>query len=113
LDNRIWVKHVEEGDEFANRIHSLRDAAAIGLHVDGEPILFRKMRTGRVGRTVAGLRPDDSFKDRWSVFYSKRRGARVSIEPGSQALGDPYLASINSLLSEWDSPADNAAYNDL
>jgi hypothetical protein len=113
LDNSIWAKHVEEDDELADRILSLEDDAPIVLHIDGEPVLFRKMRTGKDGRAVSGIRPDASFKDFWNSLYSKRRGEKVSVALGAQTPNDSYLASTSSLLSEWDSPADNAAYNDL
>jgi hypothetical protein len=113
LDNSIWAKHVEEDDRLADQILALSDDAPIVLNIDGKPSLFRKMRTGKDGRSVSGVRPDTAFKDYWNTLYSERRGERVTIELGEQTPSDPYLASIAALLSEWERPADNAAYNDL
>jgi hypothetical protein len=112
-DNSLWVKHVENDEALAARILNLEDNAPIILQVDGKPVLFRKMRTGKDGRAVSGVRPDETFKKYWNDLYQKRRGERLPIALADVPPADPYLASIAALLSEWDSPADNAAYNDL
>jgi hypothetical protein len=112
-DNALWVKHVEDGEAIATRILDLKDNDPIVLNVDGKPVLFRKMRTGKDGRAVSGVRPDETFKAYWNDLLQKQRGKRLPIALADLPPSDPYLASIASLLSEWDSPADNAAYNDL
>jgi hypothetical protein len=112
-DSTIWVRHVEDGDDIARHILGLSENAPIALQIDGNLVLFRKMRNGSDGRPTSGIRPDESCKAYWNKLYSERRGERVPIALVTTPIVDPYLASIGHLLSEWDSPSDNAAYNDL
>jgi hypothetical protein len=112
-DSTIWAKHVQDGHDIQSRILELLENAPIALQIDGKPVLFRKMRNGSDGRPTSGIRPDESCKAYWSKLYSERRGERVPIALVTTPVVDPYLASIGHLLSEWDSLADNAAYNDL
>jgi len=112
-DHAVWVRHVKGGDHITQRIGSLSENAPITLQVDGRPVLFRKMRNGSDGRPTAGIRPDDSFKDYWTRLYNERRGEELPIELDDAPYSDPYLSAVSALLTEWDSPEDNAAYNDL
>ena len=112
-DHSIWLKHIEGDTKIASRVTNLPPNAPITLQIDGKPVLFRKMRNGVDGRPTHGIRPDDAFKDYWNRLYQERRGQRVEIALDEIPAADPYLASISSLLSEWDSPEDNEAYNGL
>ncbi len=112
-DHAVWLRHMINGDHIAKHISGLPENAPVALQVDGKPILFRKMRNGSDGRPTAGIRPDESFKAYWTTLYNERRGEEVSVELGEVPPSDPYLAAVGALLSEWTSPADDAAYNDL
>jgi hypothetical protein len=112
-DHTIWVKHLIDAPQIRERIEALPPDSPLALIVDGKPLLFRKMKNGSDGRPTAGIRPDESFKAYWNTLYNERRGERVSVALTDAKLADPYLQSIAHLLSEWDSAADNAAYNDL
>lgn len=112
-DHAIWVKHIQGDPAIAERILRLLQNAPITLQVDGKPVLFRKMRNGNDGRPTQGIRPDESFKDYWNALYQQRRGQIVNVALNDAAPSDPYLASISVLLSDWDSPEDNEAYNGL
>jgi hypothetical protein len=112
-DNSIWAKHVDNGADIQRRILDLAENSPIALQIDGNVVLFRKMRNGSDGRPTAGIRPDESSKAFWNKLYSERRGERVPIALAITPVADPYLESMTHLLIEWDSPSDNAAYNDL
>jgi hypothetical protein len=112
-DNALWAKNVEEDPEIVRRILALPENAAITLIIEGEPVVFRKMRDGSDGRPTNGLRPDAAFKPFWDRMQS-RRGERVSVRLcDAMPVTDPYLASISGLLSEWSSPEDAEAYDGL
>jgi hypothetical protein len=112
-DHAVWLKHIDGDAKIASKIEKLAPNAPIALQIDGKPVLFRKMRDGADGRPTPGIRPDEAFKDYWNTLYQGRRGQKVEITLDEIVPADPYLASISSLLSEWDSPEDHEAYNDL
>ena len=112
-DHAIWLKHIEADMAIIDRVSRLSQNAPITLQVDGRPVLFRKMRDGSDGRPTQGVRPDESFKDYWNELYKTRRGEKVEICLDDTPPTDPYLASISSLLSEWDSPEDHEAYHGI
>jgi hypothetical protein len=112
-DHTLWTRHLIDASAIKARIDALASNAPIALQIDGMPVLFRKMRDGADGRPTPGVRPDEAFKTYWSTLYNQKRGERVAIALADAPLPDAYLASVSRLLSEWDSPADNAAYNDL
>ncbi|MGL5362147.1 MAG: hypothetical protein ACRDBH_04660 [Bosea sp. (in: a-proteobacteria)] len=112
-DHAVWMKHIEGDPAIVERLLQLPQNAPIALQVDGKPVLFRKMRDGSDGRPTQGIRPDESFKDYWNTLFQQRRGEIVQLTLNETPTADPYLASISALLSDWDSPEDNEAYNDL
>ncbi len=112
-DHSIWLKHIENDGKIIAKIENLPQNAPVALQIDGKPVLFRKMRDGVDGRPTHGIRPDEAFKDYWNTLYRERRGQKVEIVLDETPPSDPYLASISHLLSEWDSPEDNEAYNGL
>lgn len=112
-DNAVWAKHIEGAPEIVRTILELKAETPITLRVDGKPVRFVKMRDGKDGRKTNGLRPDKAFKPFWDAMQS-RRGEIVEVHldrDGPQS--DPYLASISTLLSEWDSVEDAEAYDGL
>jgi hypothetical protein len=112
-DNAVWAKHIEGDPEIVRRILALPQNAPITLVIDERPVRFRKMRDGADGRPTPGIRPDPSFKSFWDAMQ-ERRGETVSVRlEGGPPLVDPYLASVQTLLSEWTSPEDAEAYDGL
>jgi hypothetical protein len=112
-DNAIWAKHVEGDPELVRRILALPANAPITLVIDDTPVRFRKMRDGADGRRTRGLRPDESSKA-FGDALQERRGETVSISLEQKLRTvDPYLSSLEPLLSEWNSPEDAEAYDGL
>ena len=111
-DDAVWIKHIEQDEGLVRKIISLPQNAPIKLIVDGEPVLFQKMRDGADGRPTQGLRPHPSFKNFWKAMQ-QRRGEEVMVSTEENTVSDPYLASLSPLLSEWDSPEDAEAYDGL
>lgn len=112
-DNAVWAKHIEGDPEVVRRILALPQNAPINLLVDDTPVRFVKMRDGADGRATPGLKPDTPYKAFWDAMQ-ERRGEVVTVSLETSApVDDPYLASLSTLLSEWDSPEDNEAYNGL
>lgn len=109
-DDALWVRHIEGDSDLTRRIRALPADDAIVLRVDGRTIRFRKMRDGGDGRPTDGLKPDPDFRDIWRGLQA-RRGATVTVEPETGA--DPYLLSLTTTLTEWNSPEDAAAYDGL
>jgi hypothetical protein len=112
-DNAVWAKHIQGDPELVRRILSLPASAPITLVIDETPVRFRKMRDGADGRPTPGLRPDASCKAFWDAMQ-ERRGETVTIGLDRQVRTvDPYLSSLEPLLSEWNSPEDAEAYDGL
>jgi hypothetical protein len=112
-DDVVWARHIEGEPEITRRILAMPANAPIDLVVDGRPVRFLKMRDGRDGRPTPGLRPDPAFKQFWDSMQA-RRGEVVDVRlEGIVPLVDPYLASISTLLTEWDSPEDAEAFDGL
>ena len=112
-DDAIWARHIESDPELRRRIGALPQDAAIELVIDGRSAVFEKMKDGRDGRPVAGLRPSPADRAFWRSMQA-RRGEVVEVRlPDRPPAADPYLAFISGLLPEWDSPEDAAAYDEL
>ena len=109
-DTAIWFKHIDS-TELKSRVQALNDDQAILLETDGVVGSWRRMKTGKDGRPVDGIRPDGSMKDIWNKWYANRKGEKVTIREVRMA--DEYLVTVASLFPEWDSPEDNEAFNDL
>ena len=110
-DNALWVKHIEGDPKLVERILALPQNASVTLLIDAKPVRFLKMRDGADGRPTPGLRPDAAFKSYWDAMQ-ERRGEVVSLEELA-APADPLLASLSTLLSEWNSDEDAEAYDRL
>ncbi len=110
-DVTIWTKHIEGGDRLVDRISMLPPDGVIELEVGGIVGRWRRMKTGRDGRPTLGIRPIESMKEVWNRTWEQNRGKSVDIREVLTA--DTYLASVGRLMSEWDSPEDEAAYGNL
>jgi hypothetical protein len=110
-DDAVWLKHIESDQRLVKRIEAMASDEPLDLVVDGTPIRFRRMKDGRDGRPTLGLRPDPTGRAIWAKFQA-RRGERVTITL-IEAQNEAYLTSLTPLASEWTSPEDDRAYNDL
>lgn len=112
-DNAVWAKHIEGAPELRKHILDLEQDAPLRLVIDGQSILFRKMRDGADGRPTPGLRPDSSEKATWDAFQS-RRGEVVGLSLAERdVITDPYLAYLDMFLAEWNSQQDADAFDRL
>jgi hypothetical protein len=109
-DTAIWFKHIESSD-LKKRFESLEDDQPILLETDGVIGSWRRMKTGKDGRPVEGIRPDGNMKEVWKTWYPNRKGEKITIREVQMA--DEYLVTVASLFPEWDSPEDNEAFRDL
>jgi hypothetical protein len=109
-DDALWAGQIEGDSDLARRIRTLPADDAIVLRVEGRTIRFRKMRDGEDGRPADGLKPDPDFREIWRSLQA-RRGTAVTVEPETGP--DPYLLGLTATLTEWNSPEDAAAYDDL
>jgi hypothetical protein len=108
-DDALWIKHIEGDAAFRSRLMALRQDASISLVVAGRRTRWLKMRDGRDGRPTQGLRPAPESFEFWKDMQS-RRGEMVSITAADE---NTHLKALATTLSEWDDPADEAAYAHL
>lgn len=94
------------------RAERLAEDEAIDLIIDGRPARFLRMKRGKDGRPTPGLKPAVSSASFWKAMQA-RRGDQISIELAPSLANDAYLKSLTPLLSEWETQADCAAYDDL
>ncbi|MGY6706881.1 MAG: hypothetical protein ACXIVF_01030 [Rhizobiaceae bacterium] len=106
----IWFKHVHD-QELVDRFTMLRSNEPISLDADGVVGLWRRMRTGKDGRPVPGLRPEGRMKDVWNEWFKSRKGLAITVR--EVTLADDYLKAGSEQFSEWNSPEDEAAFRDL
>jgi hypothetical protein len=109
-DNSIWLRHVEGDPALTARLAELLPGATIDLEVDGIVGRWERMKAGKDGRTTEGIKPIAEMRQVWAAMQ-RQRGRIVDIREVRMA--DSYLASLGPLLSEWESPEDEAAYRDL
>jgi len=109
-DHVIWFKHVHD-ETLVSRLTKLRSNEAINLEADGVVGLWRRMRTGKDGRPVPGLRPEGPMKQVWNEWFKSRKGLAITVREAT--LADDYLKAGSELFSEWNSPEDEEAFRDL
>jgi hypothetical protein len=109
-DNSIWLKHVEGDAALKKRLSDLAPGETIDLEVDGIVGRWERMKVGKDGRTTDGIKPIAEMREVWARLQ-RNRGRIVDIREVTTA--DSYLSALTPLLSEWDSPEDEAAYRDL
>lgn len=109
-DNSIWLKHIEGDQSLRDRIEALKAGQVIDLEVAGIVGRWERMKDGQDGRPTEGIKPIEAMRDVWKQMQ-KERGRLVEVREVQTA--DGYLAAASALMSEWDSPEDEAAYRDL
>lgn len=106
----IWFKHVH-APSLAKRLYGLQPEEEVTLEADGVVGQWRRMKTGKDGREVVGIRPVGAMKSVWGDWFKNRKGQRIEVR--EVAIADDYLAASAPLFSEWASPEDEEAFRDL
>jgi hypothetical protein len=109
-DDAIWVKHIEGNPDLQARIRAMRPGDVLDLEIDGVVGRWERMRDGRDGRPTLGIKPVAEMREVWARM---RRRPRKVADVREVIVADRYLAGLTPLLSEWESPQDDAAYRDL
>ena len=109
-DHAIWFKHLPNRT-LQNRLADLEPEAEITLEVDGVTGRWRRMKRGVDGRLPDAIIPIGPMKVIWNDWFRNRRSAVIPLKIVTTA--DDYLSAQTVLLSEWASPEDDAAFNDL
>lgn len=109
-DVAVWFKQVHHS-ELVGRLKALRPEEEISLQIDEVVGRWQRMKTGKDGREVYGIRPVGAMKTVWNEWYKTRKGEDVEIK--EVILADDYLAAAAPLFSEWLSDEDEEAFRDL
>ncbi len=113
-DVAVWFKHLHH-PELVHRLKALRQQGEISLQIDEVVGRWQRMKTGKDGREVYGIRPVSAMKSVWNEWFKMRKGEDVEIK--EVILADDYLAAAAPLFSEWlsdeDEDEDEEAFRDL
>ena len=109
-DHSIWFKHVAD-PRLRTRLENMAEDEQIILLTDGVVGKWRRMKTGRDGRKVCGIKPEGAMKQVWNEWFKTRKGESVAVTEVS--IADDYLAAGTTLFSEWNSDEDEMAFHDL
>lgn len=109
-DHAIWFKHLPNR-ALQNRLAELEPEAEITLEADGVTGRWRRMKRGVDGRLPDAIIPIGPMKVIWNDWFRTRRSALVTLKIVTTA--DDYLTAQTVLFSEWASPEDDAAFDDL
>lgn len=110
-DDAIWAKHIEGDRRLEERIRAMQAGDILDLEVAGIVGRWQRMRDGKDGRATYGIKPIAEMRDVWARFRKESTGLVIDVR--EIRLADSYLAALPPLMSEWDSPEDEAAYRDL
>ena len=110
-DEVLRARHIEGDPDLARAIRALPPHEPIVLRIEGQPMRFHKVLDGRTGQPTDAISPDDSDSALWRRLQT-RRGTMITVEPETP-IADPYLLSLSTTLTEWNSPEDSAAYDEL
>jgi hypothetical protein len=106
----IWVKRIEGNPDLQARIRAMRPGEVLDLEIDGVVGRWERMRDGRDGRPTLGIKPIAETREMWARM---RRRPRKVADVREIISADRYLAELTPLLSEWETPQDDAAYSNL
>jgi hypothetical protein len=109
-DDAIWLKNVNAD---ANAMALLRQVPAgthLKLEIEGVSGDWVRMANGKDGRPTLGLKPVGKTLEFWKTMKA-RRGEYLEFKIVDPR--DSYLSDIQKTLSEWESPEDSDAFNDL
>ena len=109
-DYSIWFAHLHLPG-LVSKLEALHPEEEIMLETDGVVGRWQRMKVGRDGRSVQGIKPVGSMKSVWGKWFKSRKGEIIEIR--EVRLADDYLSAASSLFSEWASPEDEEAFRDL
>ena len=110
VDVAIWIKHVPSLN-LRDRLMALREGDEITLETDGIVGRWQRMKTGKDGREVFGIKPIGAMRQIWNDWYMSRRGESILIR--ETVVADDYLTAASALFSEWSQPDDEENFRDL
>jgi len=110
-DNVIWAKHLKNDARLQEAVLNLQANESIKLKVDGILGEWVKMRTGKDGRPVQGIKPAGAMTTVWDRLQ-KRRGEKVQVER-PEIEPDPLLSLADILFQEWYTAEDEEAFGEL
>lgn len=109
-DHAVWFKHLSN-QHLRQRLAGLEPEAEITLEADAVTGRWRRMKRGVDGRLPDAIIPVGPMKDVWNKWFRTRRGESVVLRIVTTA--DDYLTAQTPLFSEWASPEDDEAFDDL
>jgi hypothetical protein len=110
-DNVIWAKHLQSDAGLHAAVLNLKEDQKIRLSVDGIVGDWVKMRTGKDGRPVQGIKPSGAMVAVWDRLQ-KRRGEKVRIDRPDRE-PDPTLQLADLTFQEWYTAEDEEAFGEL
>lgn len=108
----LWVRDVG-CRETRVALLALEPESRVWLEVEGEPILFERMRDGSDGRSTRGFKPAGEAGKRWLKRYREERGALIEFEFIERPLDEDKAGSGYWRLDEEITEADIRATLDL
>ena len=78
-DHVLWVKHIRDHDFLASVLSELGQGGRIELEVNGFRGVWEKMKDGRDGRPMPGIKPQGPARGHWHELYKKKRGCLVNL----------------------------------
>jgi hypothetical protein len=109
-DHAVWFKHLHNR-HLRQRLATLEPEAEITLEADSVTGRWRRMKRGVDGRLPDAIIPVGPMKEVWNKWFRTRRGDLVVLRIVTTA--DDYLTAQTPLFSEWASPEDDEAFDDL
>ena len=79
-DHVLWPKHIINCPELQAELIDLNEGEVVGLVVDGFRGMWEKMRDGKDGKPMPGMKPVGKAKEHWHSLQD-RRGELVTIKP--------------------------------
>ncbi len=78
-DQCLWLKHIERG-QLRDALESIHPGSIISFLVDGEPLNFQRMATGKDGRLTNGFNPVGPNAATWRVRYTEGEHHEIQID---------------------------------
>ena len=109
-DHAIWFKDISE-PSLLKRMEAMQPEEHIVLETDHVVGRWMRMKDGVDGRPTFGIRPAGEMKQIWNEWFKSRKGEFIELR--ETQLADDYLAAASEMFSEWNTPEDEEAFNDL
>jgi hypothetical protein len=109
-DDSIWLKHISADANALALLSQIPAGTQLKFEVEGVVGDWERMKDGKDGRRVLGFKPVGKTLEFWKSMKS-RRGEYLEFKVVDPR--DTYLSDVQKTLSEWESPEDEEAFNDL